>query len=334
VNTAAFLATLRGHDIQVWAEGGQLRCSAPPGALSAEFREEIRQRKTDILRFLDTAESLSQQQRAIVPLQPRGTRVPVFAVAGHNGDVFCYQTLVRYLGNDQPFFGLQPPGLDGQSEPLRRVEELAAYFAEQIRAFHSDAPCVIAGYCAGGGIAFELAQQLLRGGSHVNVVALFGAPYPTAYRTWSQIRLRFETEWARITRHARALRSTSGLARGSYIFEKLKLILPSNHHTESTNEDGKSKISPEVLARRIKVQRATFAALARHTPTHFPGRLILLLPCKSWVNSSRHPLQWRSLGDRTEEHYGPDDCNTDVMLLEPYARTFAELFAESLRRHA
>src|SRR5256885_3951375 len=101
MNTPAFLATLRSRDIQVWAEDGQLRCSAPPGALSFEFREELRRRKADILKFLDTAASLRGQQRAIIPLQPRGTRAPVFAVAGHNGDVFCYRTLAQHLGDEQ-----------------------------------------------------------------------------------------------------------------------------------------------------------------------------------------------------------------------------------------
>jgi len=332
VNTAAFLATLRGRDIQVWAEGGQLRCSAPPGVLSTEFREELRQRKADILKFLDKAESFARQQRAIIPLQPHGTRTPVFAVAGHNGDVFCYRTLVQYLGDQQPFFGLQPPGLDGQSKPLRRVEELAAYFAAQIKAFQPEGPYVIAGYCAGGATAFELAQQLVRAGSTIEAVALFGAPYATAYRFGSQMRLRFENEWARVSRHVQALASLSGSQRREYIKEKLKLVVPSNRDngTESNIERADSKVPPEILAQRIRVQDATFAALARYTPRHFPGRLALLLPCKAWARSSRQPLRWRSVAERAEEYCGPDDCETDVMLLEPYACNFARLFEQSL----
>jgi thioesterase domain-containing protein len=332
VNTAAFLAALRGRDIQVWAEGGQLRCSAPPGVLSTEFREELRQRKADILKFLNTANSLARQQRAIVPLQPHGSRTPVFAVAGHNGDVFCYRALVQYLGDEQPFFGLQPPGLDAQSQPLTRIEDLAGYFAAQIKAFRPNGPYVIAGYCAGGATAFELAQQLLSAGSTINAVALFGAPYATAYRFRSQMRFRLENECARISRHARALASVTGSQRRAYILEKLKLVLPSNRdgEPESKIENQKSKISPEVLAQRIKVQRATFAALARYTPRHFPGRLVLLLPCKAWAHSSRQPLRWRSVAERAEEYYGLDDCDTDVMLLEPYAPIFAELFTRSV----
>lgn len=332
MNAVGLLQTLRNRDIQLWAEGGQLKCSAPVGTLNTELRQELRRHKAEILKFLDTADSLTRQQRAIIPLQPQGTRVPTFAVAGHNGDVFCYRTLVKYLGEDQPFFGLQPPGLDGQTEPLRRVEDLAAYYAEQIKAFHPNGPYVIAGYCAGGAIAFELAQQLVRGGWTVNLVALFGAPFATAYRFGSQMRLRLETEWARVIRHARTLRNLSGGDRLSYILEKLKLVFPSNRkdELESEIENQKAKISPEVLAQRINVQRATFAALSRYTPTHFPGRLVLLLPSKSWARSSRHPLRWRSVADTVEEYYGPDVCHTDVMLLEPYAHIFAKMFVEGL----
>jgi thioesterase domain-containing protein len=300
--------------------------------LSTEFREELRQRKADILKFLDTADSLARQQRAIVPLQPHGTRTPVFAVAGHNGDVFCYRTLVQYLGDEQPFFGLQPPGLDGQSKPLRRVEELAGYFAAQIKAFQPEGPYIIAGYCAGGATAFELAQQLLRAGSTIEAVALFGAPYATAYRFRSQMRFRFENEWARASRHVRALASLSGSRRRAYIRDKLKLVVRANRDnaSESNIEKAESKVSPEILAQRIQVQEATFAALARYTPRRFSGRLVLLLPCKAWARSSRQPLRWRSVAERAEEYCGPDDCDTDVMLLEPYARNFARLFEQSL----
>ncbi|HKB81588.1 MAG TPA: thioesterase domain-containing protein, partial [Burkholderiales bacterium] len=131
------------------------------GVLTAELRDQLKRRKREILEYLLKAGTLARQQRAIVPLQPRGTRTPVFAVGGHNGDAFCFRALVQHLGEDQPFFGLQPPGVDGHGEPLASVEELAAYFAAQIRAFRPNGPCIIAGYC-GGTIAFELADNSCR----------------------------------------------------------------------------------------------------------------------------------------------------------------------------
>ena len=100
-----------------------------------------------------------------MPLEAAGTRTPIFAVAGHNGDVFAYRALAQHLGPDQPFFGLQPPGLEEGSEPLTRVEDMARYFAEQIRAFRPVGPMSIAGFCAGGTIAFELARELTNSGA-------------------------------------------------------------------------------------------------------------------------------------------------------------------------
>ncbi len=108
-------------------------------------------------------------------------------MAGHNGDVFTYRVLAHHLSPDQPFYGLQPPGLDeGGSTPLTRVEDLAGYFAQQIREFHPTGPMTIAGYCAGGTIAFELARQLTESGAQVSNLLLFGAPYSGSYRVPGQ----------------------------------------------------------------------------------------------------------------------------------------------------
>jgi hypothetical protein len=176
VKAPSFLAKLRERDIQVWAEGDVLRCSAPAGALTDDLRDALQVRKQEILQFLRSAAALAGQQRAIVPLQSHGRRTPVFGVAGHNGDVFCYRALAQLLGDDQPFYGLQPPGLDGHSELIADVESLAAYFAAQIRAFRPDGPYIIAGFCSDGAVAFELAQQLLQAHVTVDFLALFGCP--------------------------------------------------------------------------------------------------------------------------------------------------------------
>lgn len=316
-----FLVMLRDRDIQVWADGDRLRCNAPAGALTAELREELRQRKSDILEFLRSAGALANQQRAIVPLQPRGKRTPVFAVAGHNGDVFCFRALAKQLGEDQPFFGLQPPGLDGQSEPLARIEKLAEYFAAQIRGFQPNGPYVIAGYCAGGTIAFELARQLLQNRSEVSVLALFGSPFPTWYRFLPQLRRQLGELTRRVVGHARAVASLSSRERQLYIAERLQ-----NRQAQRAAE---RRAAPDpILIQRVKVERATFAALRRYGPGHFDGRLSLFLPSPEWPCAGDAPPRWRSVAPRTEEYFGPEGCNGDLMLREPYAPAFAELFRQ------
>jgi len=324
VTVHAFLAELRSRDIEVWADGDRLRCNAPAGVLTPELRDQLQQRKYDILEFLRSAGTLARQQRAIVPLQPGGKRTPIFAVAGHNGDVFCYRAFVQHLGDDQPLYGLQPPGLDGQREPLARVEDLAAYFAAQIRAFRPDGPYIIAGFCAGGMIAFELARQLLEHRTAISFLALFGAPYPTRYRRWPLLQERFGQQMERVVGHSRALISLSSGERRLYLAERLA--------ARKARRAAELRTAPDpVLVLRAKVEQATLVAARRYTPGHFSGRVCLFIPCKDWVRSRNIPLRWRSV-TQTEEYFGPEGCNGENMLREPYAATFAELFRQCRAR--
>jgi thioesterase domain-containing protein len=320
----AFLAELRSRDVEVWADGDHLRCAAPAGVLTLDLRNQLQQRKSEILEFLRSATALAQQQRAIVPLQPRGTRAPVFGVAGHNGDVFCYRALAAHLGDEQPFFGLQPPGLDGLTEPLASVADLAAYFAGQIRAFQPDGPYVIAGYCAGGAIAFELARQLLQQRAAIACVALFGCPHPAGYRRLPQIRRRLVQLAGRLSHHAREVMSRPLRESHLYLTEKLR------QHT--ARPDDERAVAPDpVLVLRAKVERATLAALPRYAPGHFAGRVNLFLPSRE-LGRDPAMLRWRSVAQRTETYFGPDGCDGDAMLREPYAPRFAELL-ELAQRH-
>lgn len=317
----AFLEELRSRDIRIRAEGDRLQCDAPAGALTPELQEQLRRRKDEILAFLREAESLAHQQRAIVPLQPLGTRVPVFGVGGHNGDVFCYRALARYLGRDQPFFGLHPPGLDGHGEPLTRVEDHAAYYAPQIRRFWSNGPYIIAGFCAGGGIAFELARQLRKEGAEIAFLALFGSPYPTAYRTLPQLRMWLESRADRIGKHVRALSRLSFRERRLYIDRKLR-------ERRARLEAARPSEPDAVLALRARVEKAMIAAVRRYTPGQFAGHVALFLPSRAWTDTPDIPLRWRTVAQTAGEYFGPDECNGDLMLREPYVEVFADLFRQ------
>lgn len=314
MNVAPFLLELRRRDIQVWLDGEQLRCNARAGTLTDELREELRQRKTEIVDFLRTAQQVATQQRAIVPLQQNGTLVPVFAVPGHNGDVFCYRALAQSLGDEQPFFGLQAPGLDGQVEPLERIKSLAAYFASQIRGFQPQGPYIIAGFCAGGSIAFELAQQLSAIGETVGFLALFGSPFPTFFRPFSQFQRLVKRRTQDLAKHARMLASGSWRERWQYLQAKLHRDRDAAPTTDA------------VLKLRARVEEATLTAVRTYTPQFFPGRVCLFLPSTQWAHSGFRAFGWRAVAPRVEEYFGPDGCTSDDMLLAANAPRFAELF--------
>jgi thioesterase domain-containing protein len=321
VSVQAFLARLRGRDIRVWADGERLRCSVPDGLLTPELRDELQRRKPDILEFLRAADSLARQPRALVPLQPRGMRTPVFAAPGHNGDVFCYRALAQHLGAERPWYGLQPPGLDGRDAPLARIEDLAAYFASQIRAFRPEGPYVIAGYCAGGTVAFELARQLAAQNAAIELVALFGAPYPARYRRLARLVERLAQERARVIKHVQALVHLPAAGRRDYVERKLR-----DRRARREAAAAAAAACEPVLVRRARVERATVAAARRYTPGPFTGRVCLFLPSAQWAHTRDEPLRWRSVARNVETYAGPESCNGDSMLREPYAAAFADLF--------
>jgi hypothetical protein len=58
----------------------------------------------------------------------------------------------------------------------------------------------------------------------------------------------------------------------------------------------------------------------------------LYLPNKAWLRSGTAPLRWRSAAPNAEIYFGPETCNGLLMLLEPDAPAFAELFRQSLAK--
>jgi thioesterase domain-containing protein len=316
-----FLAELSHQEVQLWADGERLRCKAPPGVLTTALRSQLLARKNEILAFLRSAQTTAAQPRAIIPLQPLGSRIPVFAVAGHNGDVFAYRTLARYLGRDQPFFGLEPPGLDGETEPLQSVEELAAYFAAQIQAFLPEGPCIIAGYCAGGTIAFELARQLRQRGANVQFLALIAAPYPTYCLFSTRLSQSIARQAERFGKHLRALARLSFAERRRYIGEGLARYKKRRAIENASVED-------PVLLRRASVARITAAAVSRHAPQNYDGRVCLILPNHGWTRSRAEPLRWCNMAPHAEQYFGPDHCDPELLLLDPDAPAIARLFQQ------
>ncbi|AFZ17959.1 non-ribosomal peptide synthetase [Allocoleopsis franciscana] len=127
-----------------------------------------------------TQQSDSGSWSPLVPIQPSGSQPPFFCIHPILGVVFPYYELAYALGFDQPFYGLQPLGLDGEQAPFTRIEEMAAHYIEALRQVQPSGPYFLGGWSFGGLVAFEMAQQLLRAGHQVALLAIFDtlAPIP------------------------------------------------------------------------------------------------------------------------------------------------------------
>jgi thioesterase domain-containing protein/acyl carrier protein len=108
-------------------------------------------------------------------------KVPLFCIHGGGFNVLIYRDLALRLETDQPVYGLQARGLDG--EWLHdRLESMAADYIREIQAIRSEGPYMLAGLSNGGNIAFEMAQQLRAQGQEVLLLAMFDTYGPESVK--------------------------------------------------------------------------------------------------------------------------------------------------------
>ena len=317
------LGRLRGLGVQVSADGDRLRINAPKGVLTSELRDELGRRKAEILAFLRIAKAWSGPASSLVPLQAHGSRRPFFAVPGHNGDVFCYVHLAKHLGDDQPFYALQPPGLDGLRPALERVEDLAAHYVAELRAVQPQGPYLLGGYCMGGFIAFEVAQQLRAQGAQIGLLALFetslfwAAPVHLRVRELVRFRARGFVEWS--LNQLKTLGRLNPREQLSRIVRKVRGIR-STARLKTADKDDRYAAGAEL------VQRATVSAVQRYTMRAYSGRIsVFHASHRSAQLSYNRLVNWETFAaGGVDVCEGPAGCHPDIMLLEPNVAFFAE----------
>jgi amino acid adenylation domain-containing protein len=122
-------------------------------------------------------EKWSSSWSSLVEIQPEGSRPPFFCVHGVGGNVVGFRDLALHLGTDQPFYALQPQGLDGKRPCLTSIPEMAERYIQEVRKVQPEGPYRIGGYSFGGLVAYEMAQQLEALGEDTALLALFDT-YP------------------------------------------------------------------------------------------------------------------------------------------------------------
>jgi amino acid adenylation domain-containing protein len=242
----------------------------------------------------------------LVPIQTTGTKPPFFCIHGINGAVIRFYDLSKYLGPDQPFYGLQAQGLEPSHACHTTTEEMAAHYIQLIRAVQPQGPYFLGGYSFGGAVAFEMAQQLAAGGVPETTVVLFDTNFtgPSAadsdLSAWSALLALFQ--------------------------------LPAS---ERWNYLGRMASWPKrTIQRRIrvshlpaivqKVRTACMQAEVEYAPRPYSGRVILF-------RSTHKPM-----GQRSDPRAGWNNCavrgleicevlgNHENILLEPQVRSVAK----------
>ena len=270
---------------------------------------------------------------ALVPIQPAGSRPPFFCIHGGGGTLLIYRELSKHLGPDQPFFGLQSQGLDGELPILSTVEEMASLYVREIRRVRPRGPYLLGGYCGGGTIALEVAQQLCAMGHEVPLLALFDTS------NWSKI-LPLD-RWTkiyqyseRIVFHALNFFSLDSKGRSQFFREKINAVrnrLPVWRGMLQARITG--KVSAETTGSRLlaEIWKSNDRATITYVPKPYPGVITDFRPKRQYRLFNKPGAKWDNLALRGQEVVTLPVYPAG-MLAEPFVQQLASALRTSIER--
>jgi aspartate racemase len=235
---------------------------------------------------------------SLVAIRRSGTKPPFFCVHGIGGTVLRFRDLAHFLGSDQPFYGLQAQGLDGECPPLTRVEDMATHYMKELQIVQSQGPYYIGGYSFGGMVALQMAHQLRAQGHTVGLVILldtFPGELKSAgwlFRTY--LKLPLHQQWTHLARKTKAFRRSL-----------------------------RRRVAMMMLPRTLKnVRDACYNAARSHQPKPYDGPVILFCAKEQGLSGANRESIWKSFASQIEI-YEVDGHHGNI-IDEPQVRLLAD----------
>jgi thioesterase domain-containing protein/acyl carrier protein len=262
----------------------------------------------------------------VVPFNPKGSKPPLFWFSWGPWDF----RLPRYLDSDQPVYGLQHQSQDGHRALYTSIEKMAAYYVREVRTVQAKGPYFLGGYCIGGMVAFEMAQQLQKQGQEVALVVLLDPVNPMTGELSSVDKpvpsLLSQVRWFfnKVSRHLRELAPLGPEEKLSYALVRVNDRIMGIR--EKISWFGRRVLCeyfgcPLPPSLRTDYIVSIYGRARRaYVPKLYRGRGILFKTQGRYRNGQ---LPWENLiadGLETQEL----DTDHEDVFKEPYVRTFAE----------
>jgi acyl-CoA synthetase (AMP-forming)/AMP-acid ligase II/thioesterase domain-containing protein/acyl carrier protein len=275
----------------------------------------------------------------LVPIRPQGRKPPFFCVHGPGGQILNYAALAAHWDSDQPFYGVQARELvDGEPALYRTVEEMASHYVVEIRRVQPRGPYFLGGFCFGGQIAFEMAQQLQREGEPVALVALvesFVRQFPKSM-AWRGAKA--SRDFQRIARkvflHLKQILFSSPRDAIAYLGKRIKNAFILAFLFFVRNLDLACRMIGARLPQALQLRDLTlihYQAGRSYVTEPYPGSVVLFL-AKETVETSASDCRgdWESLVNGIETY--ELSCSHDNVLSEPNVQTLAAKLRECIDR--
>ena len=279
----------------------------------------------DVLRKEDWKPSWS----SLTPIRAGGSRPPLFLMHSHGGNVLEYYPLAKCLDADQPVYALQARGLDGNIKKDQSFEAMAAAHLAELRTLQPKGPYFLGGYCLGGLLALEVAQQLSRAGEEVALLALIQTMNP-AYAQFRPDLTVFQRGWYRTTKRVDLELEYLRLRGVNHILERCRRTWDIARARTAITFDNSRGNGHQLQKRRSLAYTLEMLAIEhekariRYVARSYSGPVILFRASKQLSGlMTDHTLGWKDLLDDDL-----DICEVpghqETMLSEPNVSHLAE----------
>ena len=212
----------------------------------------------------------------LVPIQPEGTRPPIFCAPPMDGSLMGFSRLSHYLGRQQPVWGFAPPQL-GPGQWSYSIEGVASRYVEAMRAQQPTGPYTILGDCFGGFVAYDMACQLRRGGDAVDVLVMVDTFFRSGWQQeatmTSLLAARVRHGLARARTQLSTIRGLDGAARLAYVRDRgADFARHLRHRALQTLYNASIRMGVKAPAAAREIRYANMRAEQRYQPERFAGR--------------------------------------------------------------
>ncbi|NES82289.1 MAG: amino acid adenylation domain-containing protein [Moorea sp. SIO2B7] len=262
----------------------------------------------------------------LVIINSAGDRPPFFCVHPGGGNVLCYGKLASYLGSEQPFYGLQSVGLNGEQEPLEKIEEMATLYIEALQTIQPQGSYYLGGWSMGGLIAFEIAQQLQARGHEIALLALIDS-YPCANNMPKE---------ADDTMLVSLFAKHMGGIFGHKLFIRVDDLkeISSDRQLKFVLEQAKGlgilskEVSEQHLSQALKIFKANCRAIYSYLPQPYSGQIKFFRATDTVISNSAPGWESFAVGDLEiheiiGDHYAPVR-EPQVQVLAKYLSSYIE----------
>ena len=246
------------------------------------------------------------------------TRVPIFFVHTAPGDVLMYSNVIHHMDRRQPCYGFQSLGLNDLNNIHSTIEGMAAHYVTLLTEFYPSGPYMLAGWCYGGTVAVEMAQQLKTRGREVILLAVFD----TSIQLPADRRLRLKYRLERF----RSFLSIGFRAQFALVSGRIASRLR-RRPGRDVDDELEVKVSQGHLRNRSEVYRLNLIANGNYRSRYYPGEIRLFRPDTMGQDSiPNFSMGWDLMADEYEVFLIPGDHR--ALMHEPNA----ELLSNHLQR--